>query len=159
MYLLLFSVCHVKYPVFWKLEHEFLVLIYMLIIYYFHIIKIISIRPKAYSVLTVLTVNSNAILSSPVIFRFFQMISWRYPQVLQTLCIINHNQFTQCHSLYWLWQFLWKCLIVYFFCWFYYTRCAYIYQIKKDTKGISFPWYPYFIAFLNDQILSKTNYL
>ena len=64
---------------------------------------------KAYPVLIV---NSNAVLPLPISLQRFQMIcGWNF-QILQTSCIVNHDQFSQCHSLNILTELLGENLIV-----------------------------------------------
>ena len=57
---------------------------------------IFPLERKAYPVLIV---YSNAVLPLPISLQRFQMICvWNF-QILQTSCIVNHDQFPQCHSL------------------------------------------------------------
>ena len=47
----------------------------------------------------ILVIDTNAVLSLPVSVQGFQMIcGWNF-QILHTSCIVNHDQFSQCHSL------------------------------------------------------------
>ena len=47
----------------------------------------------------ILVIDTNAVLSLPVSVQWFQSVcGWNF-QILQTSCIVNHDQFSQCHSL------------------------------------------------------------
>jgi hypothetical protein len=41
----------------------------------------------------VLQVDADAVLSVSVSLQFFQMIRWRDPQIVESLCMIDHDQF------------------------------------------------------------------
>jgi hypothetical protein len=63
----------------------------------FNVMKVVSaLDGKANAVLIIYT---NAVLSLPVSMQRLQMICWWDFQILQTSCIVNHDQFSQCHSL------------------------------------------------------------
>ncbi len=62
----------------------------------FNIKEIIAFSPKANPVLII---DPNAVLSLPVSIQLFQPVGRWDAQILQTSCIVDHNQLSQCDSL------------------------------------------------------------
>ena len=55
-----------------------------------HVKEVIAFHGKADSVLII---DPNAVLSLPVTLQFFQAVCGRNAQILQTSCIVDHDQF------------------------------------------------------------------
>ena len=81
-----------------------------MIIHDFNIMKIVlSFNRKTNPILVI---NTNAVLSLSVALERLQAVCRRNPQILQTSCIFNHDQFPQRHTLDIMREFLGKDLIV-----------------------------------------------
>ena len=80
-----------------------------------YIHKIISLDRKTD---TILTINPNTELTSPLATQSFQMIRRRYTQIIKTCGIIHHNKLSECYSLNILRKLSGKNLVIYFFCFF-----------------------------------------
>ena len=81
----------------------------------FNIIIVVIDHPKAYPILVI---DTNAILFPSVSGESLQSIRRRNHQILQTSCIVYHDQLSKCDSLNCYRQFLRKMLVVYFLCFF-----------------------------------------
>lgn len=46
-----------------------------------------------------LTIDANAVLPFSIIFQSFESVGWRNSKVIQRLCLIQHEQFSQSNLL------------------------------------------------------------
>ena len=92
---------------------------------------------------SILIIDTNAVLPLPISLQWFQTIcGWNF-QILQTSCIVNHDQFSQCYSLNILRELPRENLVVDFLRFFvskalYHTAILYPFRVYMPSGYIDF---------------------